>query len=297
MLVSTDSHCKWFATFLCEVPTTSLPEISKAVGVLMLAWLPSLRFPMVIVFLTPVLSRRWVALVRAQRRMSKEVKGSKTRAKRKAKVSRIHERIANRRRSSLIKRAERSLTDYGVICVENLIIKNMFITIVLPRASLMQHGGNSHRVFRTRLKVLAEVRGCDPAYTSQVAQGADIDNLSLFPRELSVSACGLSLNRDYNSALNILAIGLDSLGIESLEAQLSDGEQSHTYWLPPLSLYTPLTIQWIWCTLSLNGGARCQTKVAERSLRSIKAGTYIFCRKCHKFHRSGTKIFVAITIS
>jgi putative transposase len=59
----------------------------------------------------------------------------------------------------------------------------------------------------------------NPRGTTQLCSGCG----EMVPKDLSVRLhdcphCGLKLNRDHNAALNILALGLQSMGTQSLEA-------------------------------------------------------------------------------
>lgn len=59
----------------------------------------------------------------------------------------------------------------------------------------------------------------NPAYTSQDCSSCGHrEKKSLSVRTHSCKCCGLTINRDLNASLNILRIGLDSLGSNTIEA-------------------------------------------------------------------------------
>ncbi|MCE7986669.1 MAG: transposase [Caldilinea sp. CFX5] len=156
------------------------------------------------------------ALAKAQRKMSKLAKGTPERAKARKVVSRIHERITNKRTDFAHQQSRRLVNTYGVLVFEKLAVVDMM--------------SNHSQVFGNKLnQSLADVAW------SQLAQftaykAADAGRLflqvdprntskkcsrcgSLVPKDLNVRThdcphCGLRLDRDHNAAINILALGL-----------------------------------------------------------------------------------------
>ena len=61
----------------------------------------------------------------AQRKLSKHKRGSKSRRKARKVVSRIHERIRNRRHDFVQQKARRLVNRFGVIAVEKLNVRGM----------------------------------------------------------------------------------------------------------------------------------------------------------------------------
>ena len=159
-------------------------------------------------------------LGKAQRKFSKTEKGSPERKKRRKPVARIHERIKFRRHNFAHQLSKRIVKKYGFIAVEDLevnrMIKNplfsksisdaawsLFFTILAVKAA------NAERKF---VKV-------DPSYTSQTCNACGYrQKMPLSVRTFSCENCKVVRDRDHNASLNILALGLQSMGNQSLEA-------------------------------------------------------------------------------
>jgi len=140
-----------------------------------------------------------------QRKFSKKKKGSKNRKRAKHKVSLIHEQIANTRTDYLHKRANELLSRYSLIALEDLDIPNM---------AEQGHGKNiydaSWGMFMNILCYKAEETGCrvvfvDPKDTSKLCNNCGTKTeKDLWERVHKCPACGLEMDRDLNSAVNIL---------------------------------------------------------------------------------------------
>jgi putative transposase len=157
-----------------------------------------------------------VQLGRAQRKLSKKVKGSHNRKKQSFKVAKIHETVRNRRDDFLHKWSNYYVENYDKIAVEKLNIKNM-MEQRRPR-------GMSRKVFRGKrrntldaawgkarefLTYKAERAGCqvvavEPAYTTQdcFRCGTRVPKDET-ERTHRCPVCGYTENRDLNAAFNI----------------------------------------------------------------------------------------------
>ena len=157
------------------------------------------------------------ALAKAQRKLAKQVRGSQRslhkRRKAKKVVSRIHERIRNRRHDFVHQAARRIVNRFGVIAVEKLNVKGMVKRNPKNRCLAKSISDASWSMFRNVLsqkaeraaRVYAEI---NPAYTSQTCSGCGrIAKKSLSQRQHDCPMCGLSLDRDTNAAINILSVG------------------------------------------------------------------------------------------
>ena len=160
------------------------------------------------------------ALAKAQRRMSKFEKGTKERHRARKVVSRIHERIRNRRHNFAHQTARKIVNRFGVIAVEKLNVKGMQKNHGLAKSI----GDAAWTQFRNVLAVKAESAGrayieIDPRYTSQDCyQCGYRTQKKLSERWHHCPMCSASLDRDHNAALNILSVGLHRIGIQSVEA-------------------------------------------------------------------------------
>ena len=205
---------KWFVCFACEAEPELLPPSDEEVGIdVGLKTFASLSNGENIE--NPRFFRRdEKALAKAQRKLSRQKRGSRARRKARKVVSRIHERIRNRRHDFVHQTARRLVHRYGVIAVEKLNVKNMVKNHCLAKSI----SDASWSMFRSVLTGKAEranrlVVAVNPAYTSQRCSGCgDIQKKPLSVRTHRCMVCGLVLDRDTNAAVNIkAAVGQRSL--------------------------------------------------------------------------------------
>jgi putative transposase len=206
---------KWFVCFSCTVDAEALPPSEDAVGIDVglekFAALSTGEF-----IANPRFFRKdEKALAKAQRKFDKvkHKRGSKSRRKAKKVVSRIHERIRNRRHDFVHQTARRIVNRFGVITVEGLNVRGMVRNHCLAKSI----ADASWSMFRSVLTAKAESAGrlvvaVNPAYTSMTCSGCgDVARKSLSDRWHWCPRCGLSLDRDTNAAVNVLALGQQSL--------------------------------------------------------------------------------------
>jgi putative transposase len=142
----------------------------------------------------------------AQRRVARRKKGSKNRRKAVVILQRQHEQISNQRKDYLNKLAHNLTTRYDRIALEDLRITNMVRNPHLAKSIL--DAGWGYLVQRLTYKAASAGRVVvlvDPRYTSKTCSqcGHIFESLSLADRWIDC-ACGLSLDRDHNAAINIL---------------------------------------------------------------------------------------------
>jgi len=153
------------------------------------------------------------ALAKAQRKLSKQPKGTILRKKARKVVSHIHERIANRREDFIHKTSRKLVNTYGTICFEDLNINNMVKNHCLAKSIMDCSWGKL--VQYTSYKAADAGRTVvlvDPRNTSKMC--SDCGNLvekDLSGRVHVCPYCGLTLDRDLNAAKNILRLGLQSV--------------------------------------------------------------------------------------
>lgn len=211
---------KWFASFSCEVPAENLPASEEQVGIdVGLSHFATLSDGTAIA--NPRFFRRdEKALAKAARKQAKTAKRSKARKKANKVLARIHERIRFRRHDFVHQFARRLVNQYGVIAVENLNIKGMVKNHCLAKSI----SDASWSMFRAVLTSKAEsadrvVTAVEPAYTSQDCSTCGFRvRKKLSERVHSCQNCGLVLDRDHNAALNIIGLGLQTIGTQSVEA-------------------------------------------------------------------------------
>jgi len=206
---------KWFVSLACEVEDQPLPESTEAVGIDVglsnFATLstgesiPNPRF----------FRSDEKALAKAQRKLSKFEKGTPERRHRRKAVSHIHERIANRRKDFAHQNSRRIVNRFGIIAVEDLSINRMIKNHCLAKSIADVAWGQ----FAAFLSYKAESAGreyiaVNPAYTTQDCSWCGFRQLMpLSQREFHCPNCGLVLDRDLNASINILGLGLQSLGL------------------------------------------------------------------------------------
>ncbi len=217
-----NSTGKWYASFSCEVESVPLPASEKAVGIdVGLTSFATLSNGEKVA--NPRFFRRDERdLAKAQRKLSKVEKGTPARAFRRKAVSHIHERIANRRKDFTHKLSRRLVNEYGIIALEKLNTKGMLHNHCLAKSiadaawyQLVQY-----------VSYKAEYAGksvvlVDPRNTSKRCSrcGSLVDK-SLSVRIHSCPVCGLVIDRDLNASINILALGLESLGVSPRSSRL-----------------------------------------------------------------------------
>jgi putative transposase len=210
---------KWYACFSVESEPTRLPECPEHVGIdVGLKTFATLSDGRAIE--NPRFFRtEEKALAKVQRKQSQLAKGSPERKKHRKAVARVHERIKFRRNNFTHQESRRIVDSYGVICVEDLEVNCLSHNHCLAKSI---HDA-SWSGFFDKLFSKAEEAGrmalkVNPAYTSQDCSRCHHRQvMPLSERIYQCPCCLLSLDRDLNAALNILAVGLHSLGIQSVE--------------------------------------------------------------------------------
>ena len=206
---------KWFACFSVEVGPEPLLETGKYVGVdLGLTTLAVLSNGKNID--NPRFFRKEEReLAKAQQRLSETEKGTPEYAGRRKVVARIYERISNKRTDFSHKLSRQLVNEYDVICLEDLSIKTMIKNHCLAKS--ISDAAWRQLINHTMQKAESAVRRVvlvDPRYTSQICSrcGCLVEK-KLSDRVHSCFRCGLIIDRDQNAAINILGLGLQSLGI------------------------------------------------------------------------------------
>jgi putative transposase len=213
---------KWFVSFSCEVAKKPLPECSDSIGIdaglMSFATLSDgTKIENPHFFKTEEKS-----LAKAQRSLFKQAKGSKKRRKARKVVARVHERISNRRHNFTHQLSRGLVNKYGIIAIEDLSINDMQkdnfrcmnkgIADVAWRGFFDLLGHKAECADRRVIRV-------NPAYTSQTCSRCGYrQKMSLSNRTFQCPCCNLSLDRDHNAAINIHSLGLQTVGLKSVEA-------------------------------------------------------------------------------
>ncbi|MDO8874427.1 MAG: transposase [Methanoregula sp.] len=205
---------KWFVSISCDdVPTHPLPESGKCVGIdvglktfAMLSNGKSVDNPR-------FYQNEQENLATAQRKLSLCEKGSIARKRAWKVVARVHERISNKREDFIQKLSHSLVNRYGVICFEDLNIKDMaedprFAKGIMDAAwsKLVQY--TSYKAEDAGRRVVL----VDPKNTSQMcSRCGQIVAKDIPVRIHDCQHCGYKADRDLNAAINILRLGIQSL--------------------------------------------------------------------------------------
>jgi putative transposase len=220
LTIQRDAVGNWYACFSCDAPPKPLPRSGLAVGVdLGLTTFLTLSNGETVA--NPRFFRQEEkVLARAQRKLSQQTTGTPERRQAKKVVAHIHNRIAHKRRDFAHKESRKLVNHYGFIAFEALNITGMVQNHSLAK-SISDVAWNQLVQF-TAAK--AEEAGrvvvlVDPRNTTKMCSrcGLLVDK-TLSERVHKCPHCSLEMNRDLNASINILRIGLDTIGLKSVEA-------------------------------------------------------------------------------
>ena len=152
-------------------------------------------------------------LKRSQRRVSKKVKGSSNRRKARARLGRVHLKISRQRKDHAVKLARCVVQSNDLIAYEDLRIKNMVKNHCLAK-SINDAGWYQFRVWLEYFaKVFKRVTiAVPPAYTSQECSSCGVIVKKSLSTRTHICQCGCKLDRDHNAGINILNLGLGTVG-------------------------------------------------------------------------------------
>src|SRR6266849_5363648 len=206
---------KWYVSFSCECEPERLDLVATQVGIdVGLKSFATLSNGEEIA--NPRFFRKEEkALAKVQRKHSKLAKGTRQRRKHRKVVARVHERIAFRRDTFTHQESRQIVDRFGVICVEDLHVNRMVHNHCLAKSI---HDASWSEFFST-LSSKAEEAGrqyvaVNPAYTSQdCSRCHHRQAMPLSERVYHCPCCLLVIDRDLNAAINIKALGLQSVGL------------------------------------------------------------------------------------
>ncbi|MCU0515032.1 MAG: transposase, partial [Anaerolineae bacterium] len=198
---------QWYVCFSCEVESSPpLPKTGRVVGIDagVSALITTSDGEKVA---NPGFYRAAQKRLRVlQRRLARAKRGSKNRRKARLAVQRQHQHVASQRRDFLHKLSTVLVQGYDGIALEDLRVRNMVRNKRLSQ-SILDSGWSMFRQFLTYKAASAgrQVAFVDPAYTSRTCSGCGVlfEDFDLSVRWVEC-ACGLSLDRDHNAAINIL---------------------------------------------------------------------------------------------
>ena len=266
--VSRDSAGRWFVSMLCGDRIAPAPATANAVGIdagitslVTLSTGEKIANP----------KHEWrdrVRLARAQRELSRKVKGSVNREKARRRVAGVHARIADRRRDFLHKLTSRIVHENQVVVIEDLTVRNLVKNHSLARAI----SDASWTELRSMLEYKCAWYGRElvvidrwfPSSKLCGTCGTVREKLPLNVREWTCE-CGTVHDRDMNAARNILAAGLAASacgdGVRPQRESSRTGRSSVKQEPQWATAGTPPPI----------GGGGCQERTTRRPERALAA--------------------------
>jgi putative transposase len=209
MRLKLDARGCWYVTFVCvEVPAKPLASTGADVGV-DLGLLTLAATSDGECFKNPrVLREARLEVERAQRIVSKRVRGSRRRRKAARLLAIRHQHLAAVRRENHIRIARALVARYDTIYVEALSVRGLARGMLAKAVHDAGWGGLLHWLRVKAEEAAREVVEVNPAGTSQRCSGCG----GAVPKDLTVRVhecphCGLVLDRDVNAAVNILGLG------------------------------------------------------------------------------------------
>jgi putative transposase len=199
--VSQDAAGRWFVSLLVEDPTVQpLPASGNAVGI-----------DVGLDHLLTLSTGEKIANSRHERKDRARLAKAQRALAHKAKVARIHARIADRRRDGLHKLTTRLVRENQTLVIEDLTVRNMVSNRSLARAI----SDAAWAEFRSMLEYKAawygrEVIAVDRFFPSSrlcSACGTLQKKMPLHVRSWTCENCGATHDRDVNAARNLLAAG------------------------------------------------------------------------------------------
>lgn len=197
---------KWYAYFACEVAPQPLPPTGREIGIdVGIASLITTSDGEQVAH--PNWYRREQRRLRVlQRRVSRRKLGGSNRRKAVRQLQRQHARITNRRKDFLNKLVHNLIGRYDRIALEKLRIRNMVKNRHLSKSILDAGWGYLIEHLASKAAEAGRVVCLvDPAHTSKTCSqcGRALEGVTLKTRQVSC-ACGMSLDRDLNAAINVL---------------------------------------------------------------------------------------------
>jgi putative transposase len=169
-------------------------------------------------------------LKRKHRQVSKKVKGSSNRRKARVRLGKVYLKASRQRKDHAIKLARCVITSNDVVVYEDLRVKNLVRNHCLAK-SISDAGWYQFRVW---LEYFGKVFGritiaVNPAYTSQKCSSCGTVVKKSLSTRTHICQCGCRLDRDHNAGINILNLGLGTVGhtgTSALDAGIASGEST-----------------------------------------------------------------------
>ena len=205
----------WNVSLSCEIDVSPQPVLEASIGIDMgLTSFATLSTG------TEIANPRFFKqgekrLVKVQRRLSKLEKGTPARRKQGRIAAKIHEKIRNQRKDFCHQQAKAIVDQYQYICIEELQTAKMVEKSPLAKSITDASWSQFHQFLAYKaVEAGRKIGSVNPAYTTQDCSRCGYrEPKTLAQRWHHCPQCGYQATRDYNAAQNILALGLDGLGV------------------------------------------------------------------------------------
>lgn len=149
-------------------------------------------------------------LVKEQRKLSRKKKGSSNWHKQRIRVAKVQEKVANQRKNFLHHKSKELVTKYDAVVIEDLDMKGMSQALKFGKSVSDNGWGMFTSFLQYKLneqgKQLVKIDKWFPS-TRTCSKCGSVKEIKLSERTYQCT-CGLNLDRDYNSALNIKKEGI-----------------------------------------------------------------------------------------
>jgi putative transposase len=209
----------YYACFVVEVEEHPLPSTNNKIGIDLGIEKFATCSDNTTISNPKHMNKKLKSLQKQQKRYSKAKnnKDKKDMQKQKYRLAKIHNKIKNARKDFLHKISRKLINNNDIIIVEDLDIENMKENNY--RILNRYIGDAGWNTFISYLLYKAEEAGrviikVNPRNTSKTCSSCGYINkeLELKNRVYKCPQCNMELDRDYNASLNILGLGLQSLG-------------------------------------------------------------------------------------
>lgn len=149
-------------------------------------------------------------LTKEQRKLSRKKKGSSNWDKQRIRVAKIQEKVANQRKNFLHHKSKELVTTYDVVIIEDLDMKGMSQALRFGKSVADNGWGMFTSFLQYKLKEQGKQLVKIDKWFPSTQSCSNCGNIQPMPMNIRTYACscGLNLDRDYNSALNIKKEGI-----------------------------------------------------------------------------------------